>query len=216
MKKSLILSTLTFLLSFTVVAQTDTTSFDSTETVSDSIKVKRFAIGAKIGAPMLIAGSLEVNLPVLNNRFSPYLDLSSFSGEEEGGSEGSFEYIEYGVNIYLGKKGKGFYVSLGQSSFDLDITFNDLVFESEGVSEIGSGSTSFNFNTTNLKIGVKTGGTLYFRAEIGYGLGDIPASIDFTSTYNGITETFSEELPELPGISESGLPVLSIGFGLAF
>ena len=38
------------------------------------------------------------------------------------------------------------------------------------MSSTGTVSTDFNFNTTNLKLGIKTSGTFYFRFEVGFGL----------------------------------------------
>ena len=84
------------------------------------------------------------------------------------------------------------------------------------MSSTGTVSTEFNFNTTNLKLGIKTSGKLYFRFEVGFGFGDIPDSIDFTATVDGITESFSEEIPPIPGLGQSGILIGNIGFGVAF
>ena len=80
----------------------------------------------------------------------------------------------------------------------------------------GDASTAFNFNTANLKLGIKTGGTIYFHFEVGYGFGDIPDTIDFTATADGITESFSEELPPIPGLSSGGILIGTVGFGVSF
>jgi len=93
---------------------------------------------------------------------------------------------------------------------------NNLIFEENGVSQIGSAKTNLDINTLNLKLGFKTGGSIYFRIEIGYGMGSIPESIDFIETSNGITESFSEDVPAIPGLSSGGLLISNFGFGLSF
>lgn len=193
------------------------TSSDEIEESEIEPKIKHFALGAKVGIPQVLSGSLEVVLPILNNHFAPYIDLSSFNADDSG-DEFSFFYAEYGLNFYLGEKGKGIYLSVGQSSLNFDLTFNDLIYSDGGQSIVGTGTAELNLNTTNLKLGIKTGGTLYFRFELGYALGEIPDSIDFTATSNGITESFSEEIPRIPGINDSGagIPLANIGIGIAF
>jgi hypothetical protein len=193
------------------------TSSDEVEESEIGPKIKHFALGAKVGIPQVLSGSLEVVLPILNNHFAPYFDFSSFSAGESG-EEFSFSYAEYGLNFYLNEKGKGVYLSVGQSNLNFDLTFNDLLYTNEGQSIVGSGTAELNLNTTNLKLGIKTGGTLYFRFELGYALGGIPDSIDFTATSNGITESFSEEIPQIPGLNDSGagIPLANIGIGIAF
>ena len=92
------------------------------------------------------------------------------------------------------------------------MTFNDLDFDGAR----GSATTDFDFGTTNIKLGLKSGGSFYFRFEVGYGIGDIPDSINFTATSGGITETFSEDIPPIPGLSSGGTIIANIGFGFAF
>jgi len=43
----------------------------------------------------------------------------------------------------------------------------------------GYGASKIALNTTNLKLGLKTGGRLYFIVEVGYGMGDIPQTSNF-------------------------------------
>jgi hypothetical protein len=180
----------------------------------DSIKVKHINLGVKLGIPNLIGGSAEIVLPILGNRIAPYFDYSRFSIDtDEIGT--SYSYLEYGVNLYFNQKGNGFFLSIGQGKFNTEIAFNALDFGnllvlSEPI------ITDFNFNTTNIKLGIKSGGTFYFRFELGFGLSDIPDSVDFIATYGGITKSFSEELPPIPGISTSGVLIGNIGFGFSF
>ena len=65
-------------------------------------------------------------------------------------------------------------------------------------------------------MGIKSGGTFYFRFELGFGIADIPDSVNFIATYDGITKSFSEELPPIPGISTSGILIGNISFGFSF
>ena len=177
----------------------------------DSIKIKRVNVGLKIGIPNVVGGSVEVTLPILDNRISPYFDYSGFNLEADD-VETNFSYSEFGANIYFNGKGNGFFVSVGRGQFNTELTFNDLDFD--GVT--GSASTDFDFGTTNIKLGLKSGGSFYFRFEVGYGIGDIPNSIDFTATSGGITENFSEDIPPIPGLSSGGTIIGSFGFGIAF
>ena len=178
---------------------------------SDSLKIKRINIGLKIGIPNIVGGSAEITLPILNNRISPYFDISGFNLEADD-IETNFSYSEFGANVYLNQKGNGFFVSLGRGQFNTELTFNDLDFDGAR----GSATTDFDFGTTNIKLGLKSGGSFYFRFEVGYGIGDIPDSINFTATSGGITETFSEDIPPIPGLSSGGTIIGNIGFGFAF
>ena len=180
----------------------------------DSIKVKYINLGVKLGIPNLIGGSAEIILPILGNRIGPYFDYSGFSIDtDEIGT--SFSYLEYGANLYFNQKGNGFFLSLGQGKFNTELAFNALDFGNLLVLPEPI-TTDFNFNTTNIKLGIKSGGTFYFRFELGFGLADIPDSVDFIATYGGITKSFSEELPPIPGISTSGILIGNIGFGFSF
>ena len=81
----------------------------------------------------------------------------------------------------------------------------------------GTGSVDLNIDTTILKLGLKTGGTLYFSFELGYGFGDIPDSLIFTGTAsNGYSEQVTEEIPSIPGIGSGGIIVGNIGLGVSF
>ncbi len=198
-----------------IVINIPTISFSQNEEVVienlDSIKIKRINIGFKIGIPNVVGGSAEVTLPILDNRISPYFDYSGFNLEADD-VETNFSYSEFGANIYFNRKGNGFFVSLGRGQFNTELTFNDLDFDGA----TGSASTDFDFGTTNIKLGLKSGGSFYFRFEVGYGIGDIPSSIDFTATSAGITENFSEDIPPIPGLSSGGTIIGSFGFGIAF
>lgn len=193
-------------------------SYSQSEEI-DSLKIedksKLISLGAKIGIPNLASINGEIVLPILDNHFAPYIDYGAFNLEIED-TDSELNYSEYGINFYFSNKGNGFYVGAGMAQLDSEFTFNNLTFEDNGVSQIGSAKTNLDINTLNIKLGLKTGGSIYFRFEIGFGMGSIPESIDFDATSNGITESFSEEVPAIPGLGSGGLLISNFGFGLSF
>ncbi|MDB4437904.1 hypothetical protein OAC27_02555 [Flavobacteriaceae bacterium] len=178
-------------------------------------KSKTISIGVKAGAPNILSLNGEFVLPILNNHIAPFIDYGSFGLDIED-TETTLKYTEYGLNVYLGNKGKGLYVGAGNGTLKNEFTFNNLTFEENGVSLRGTAKTNLDINTLNLKLGYKTGGTIYFRIEAGYGIGTIPDALNFTATSGGITETFSEDIPAIPGIGTNGFAIGNIGFGLSF
>ena len=178
-------------------------------------KSKTISIGVKIGAPNILSLNGEFVLPIFNNHIAPFIDYGSFSLDIEN-TQADLKYLEYGLNIYFGNKGKGLYVGAGSGKLTNEFTFNDLTFEDNGVSLKGSAITSLDINALNLKLGFKSGGLIYFRIEAGYGIGTIPDRLNFTATSGGITETFSEEIPEIPGIGSNGFAIGNIGLGVSF
>ncbi len=178
-------------------------------------KVKRFSIGAKLGIPNLAGGTLEIVLPLLQNHIAPYVDYSDFQITIQD-TKSSITYTEFGTNIYTNDKGNGFFVGLGSSKLDADIEFENLNYSENGQSYTASGNATLALNTFNVKVGLKSGGKFFFRFEVGYGFGNVPEDISFQSTYNGITEQFTEDIPEIPGLGQNGLLVSNIGLGFAF
>lgn len=178
----------------------------------ESPSSKRISVGAKVGVPNILSLNGEFVLPILDNHFAPFIDYGAFD-IEDGATDVGLKYTEFGLNYYFGSKGKGLYIGAGIAELSTDLIFNDLEFD-DGTT--GSGSVGVDIGTTNLKLGLKTGGVFYFRIEAGYGLGSPPKTIDFTATANGVTETFSEPIPEIPGVNESGLLIGNIGFGFSF
>ena len=108
------------------------------------------------------------------------------------------------------------FIGVGKASLSTDITFTDLIFSNALETITGSGSTNLDLETTNFKIGIKTGGTFYFKFEVGYGMGIIPNELNFQATAKGITESFSEDIPPIPGLGKDGILIGTIGFGIAF
>ena len=178
-------------------------------------KSKTISIGVKVGAPNILSLNGEFVLPILNNHIAPFIDYGSFSLDIEN-TQADLKYLEYGLNIYFGNKGKGLYVGAGSGKLKNEFTFNDLIFEDNGDSLKGSATTSLDINALNLKLGFKSGGLIYFRIEAGYGIGTIPDRLNFTATSGGITETFSEEIPAIPGIGSNGFAIGNIGLGVSF
>ena len=145
----------------------------------------------------------------MNNRIALTGDYFSLSQTIDD-TDVDYNNFEIGTNIYFGKKGRGLYAGISYFSFDANGTFNDVEFND---GSFGSGSGNIEFNTINTKLGLKVGRVLYFRLEVGYSFGDIPEFITVTGPNN---TTAVEEIPEIPGITTSGLPVFNIGFGFAF
>lgn len=203
-----------FLFSISIVAQETEENLIKSE---DSLKLNHFALGIKIGIPNIVGGSAEIVLPVLNNHFAPFLDYNNFSLTFSD-LEANLSSIGYGAKYYFGEKGNGFFISLGRSALKTDIVFNELLFVDNVTkqSTTGTGKTELQLNTTDFKVGIKTGGTIYFLFELGYGLGDIPDTLNFTATSDGITESFSEDIPPLPGLGSNGILIGNVGFGIAF
>ncbi|MDA0985717.1 MAG: hypothetical protein O3C56_07915 [Bacteroidetes bacterium] len=182
---------------------------------TDLPRVKRVALGVKLGIPNLTSGSAELILPFLKNHFAPTIEYSKIGLNFEN-IETNISYTEYGVNYYFNQKGNGLFIGVGKASLSTDITFTDLIFSNAIETITGSGSTNLDLETTNFKIGIKTGGTFYFKFEVGYGMGTIPSVLNFQATANGITESFSEDIPPIPGLGKDGILIGTIGFGIAF
>jgi len=179
-------------------------------------KVKRFSLGAKLGIPNVIGGSAEVVLPFFHNRLAPYLDYNNFSFNLDKTADLSLSYIEYGANFYLKDQGKGFYVGLGNAKMKTDLHYNELVFNGNGMTITDSAKVDFDLDTFNVKMGIKSGGTFYFRFELGFGIGTVPDAVKFTAVSNGITEEFTKDVPAIPGITSNGILIGNVGFGFSF
>ena len=86
-------------------------------------KVKRLSVGLKIGVPNIAGLSLEGVTPLFDNRVAAFADFSGFEVADSD-TEVGLDYSEFGVNVYFGNKGKGFYVGLGFGSLSTDLTFS--------------------------------------------------------------------------------------------
>ena len=184
---------------------------------NDSItveKIKRLSLGVKVGVPNIASLNGELILPFAGNRISAYFDYGAFNFPIDE-TDIETTYTEYGVNLYFNGNGKGFYLSAGNGSLSTNYTFNNLDFE-DGSGPTGSGSTELDIDAVNLKLGLKTGGTIYLRLEAGFGFTSIPETLTFTATSNNITQTFTEDLPNIPGVSSDGILVVNLGLGFSF
>lgn len=188
----------------------------SQEKEEKSIDVNPIRIGVKIGVPDIVAGNIEFVTPLLNNRIALFADYSKFNVNEDD-AEVKVNYIEGGLNIYFNTKGRGLYASASLSNLKVDGKYTDAETR-DGTLYQGSATGDVEIKTTNLKLGAKLGKKFYFRIEAGYGFGDIPQEIEVTGTEQGtgITQTDYVEIPDIPGISESGMIVANIGFGFSF
>ena len=178
-------------------------------------EIKRLSIGFKVGIPNIASLGLQYNLPIFNNHLAPFIEYSSYS-YDDAEVEGNLNFSEFGASYFFNESGKGLYVGVGFSSLKLDVLYNNISLD---FGKTGSGSTKIALNTTNLKLGLKTGGRIYLRLEMGYGIGDLPTQVTFVASENSnpsYTETTTEDIPDIPGISESGLIIGNIGFGLSF
>ena len=194
-------------------------SIDSLES-----KTKRISLGVKIGVPNIAGLSIEGVTPLLDNRIAPFFDYSSFNINPDE-TEVGLSYSEFGSNVYFGNKGKGVYAGIGFGSLSTDLIFNNITLDDgNGNSGTGTGKISQKLSTTNLKLGIKTGGRIYFRLEVGYGFGDVPENVEVNGTFtfqqNGrpITAqgTQTEEFPTIPGVGTSGILIGNFGFGVSF
>lgn len=211
MKKSLLTLIASVIFGYSGFSQNQT--FD--QKVEDSTTINHFALGLKLGIPNLAAGTAEIILPILNYHFAPYAEYSKLAFNFTA-LETTTTYTEVGVNYYFKNQGNGFFISLGKGMLNTDLLFKNLLFSNSNTRLEGSALTVLNLNTTNIKLGIKTAGTLYFRFEIGYGIGTIPDQLVFFASSNGITNLFNEALPPLPGLGSNGLLIGAVGFGISF
>ncbi len=199
------------------------TSFQEIDSL-EVYKIKRVSLGIKLGIPIIAGFSAEAITPILRNRIAPYIDFSSFPVNTDE-TDLDLKYIEFGSNFYFGDNGQGFYVGVGFGTLNTDIVFKNIKFEENGNRGRGTGRINTKINTTNLKLGIKTGGRVYFRLEVGYGIGTIPKEITVNGRFsyddsNGVTQeangTETEEFPSIPGVNDKGVLIGNFGFGISF
>jgi len=204
-------------------------SFSQNLQKKDTIKIdtisnlKRFSFGIKMGIPNILGLTTEAILPIFKNRVSPYFDYSSFKLNPEKTSI-DLNYIDYGVNIYINDKGSGFYASLGSGNLSSLIFFDEIELTDEnGNKGIGSAQLKENINTFNIKFGIKSNSKIFFRLEVGYGIGGIPNNLSLTGSFNYEKDGTSyisngsstESFPTIPGIGSNGIIMGNFGFGIS-
>ncbi len=187
----------------------------SQEKTNDQNDINPFRIGLKIGTPNILGGNVEYVLPALNNHIALFADLSGFSIKLDD-VESSLNYFEIGTNIYFNDKGRGFYAAFSYGDLSVEGTYTDADLMIDDQPVTGTATGKLDVNTFNAKLGAKLGKMFYFRIEAGYGFGDIPQEITVHGTVNGVPATGTEEIPDVPGIGESGYALFNFGFGISF
>lgn len=190
----------------------------------EAYKLRRFSMGIKLGIPIIAGVSFEGITTLFGNRVAPFFDYSSFPVNTDE-ADINLKYSEFGSNFYFGNQGEGVYFGIGFGALNTDIVFKDVTLKDDGNQGTGEGKNSYKVNTTNLKLGIKTGGKVYFRLELGYGIGSIPDTVKVKGTFtyedsNGVTLTDSgtgtEEFPPIPGVTKGGVLVGNFGLGISF
>ena len=177
--------------------------------------LKRFSVGVKFGLPYMAVLSAQYTLPFFNNHFAPYFDYSQYSYEKNN-EDAQLRLSEFGISYLFNKIGKGLYTGLSYSNLSYDVKFTNVILENGSK---GYGSEKIDMRTTNLRIGLKTGGTFYFRIEMGYGLGDIPKKLSFKAIDNfdpKYSQIVTKEIPKISGTSEREMLIGNIGVGISF
>ena len=200
-------------------------NFQKIDTIEiDTISnLKRFSFGIKMGIPNILGLTTEAILPIFKNRVSPYFDYSSFKLNPDKTSI-DLNYTDYGVNIYINTKGNGLYASIGSGSLSSLIFFEEIELTDEnGNKGIGSAQIEKNINTFNIKFGIKSNSKVFFRLEVGYGIGNIPNNLNLTGSFSyeedGISiisnGSSTENFPTIPGIGKRGIIMGNFGFGIS-
>lgn len=177
--------------------------------------LKRLSVGVKFGLPYMAVLGAQYTLPFFNNHFAPYFDYSQYSYEKNN-EDAQFRFSEFGISYFFNQIGKGLYAGLSYSNLSYDVKFTNVILENGSK---GYGSEKIDMRTTNLRIGLKTGGTFYFRIEMGYGLGDIPKKLSFKAIDNfdpKYSQIVTKEIPKISGTSEREMLIGNIGVGISF
>lgn len=214
---------------FTLVFFLNNKSYSQNLQKIDTIKIdtisnlKRFSFGIKMGIPNILGLTTEAILPIFKNRVSPYFDYSSFKLNPDKTSI-DLNYTDYGVNIYMNSKANGLYASLGLANLSSLIFYEEIELTDEnGNKGLGSTQLKEDINTFNIKLGIKSNSKIFFRLEIGYGIGKIPNNINLKGsfsyekdgTYYSSNGSSNESFPTIPGISKKGIIIGNFGFGIS-
>ena len=218
-----------FVIIINLLIFTSNFSFSQNLQKIDTIKIdtisnlKRFSFGIKMGIPNVIGLSTEAILPIFKNKVSPYFDYSSFKLNPDETSI-DLNYTDYGINIYINSKGNGLYASLGSGNLSSLILFEEIELTDEnGNKGLGNAQIKENINTFNVKLGIKSNSKIFFRLEVGYGIGRIPNNLNLTGNfgyekdgmfYNSKGSSI-ESFPTVPGIGKRGIIIGNFGFGIS-
>lgn len=202
------------LMTFPIVGFSQFYKEKKSDIVEDN-SLKRFSVGVKFGLPYMAVLSAQYTLPFFNNHFAPYFDYSQYSYEKNN-EDAQFRFSEFGISYFFNQIGKGLYAGLSYSNLSYDVKFTNVILENGSK---GYGSEKIDMRTTNLRIGLKTGGTFYFRIEMGYGLGDIPKKLSFKAIDNfdpKYSQIVTKEIPKISGTSGREMLIGNIGVGISF
>ena len=202
------------LMTFPIVGFSQFYKEKKSDIVEDN-SLKRFSVGVKFGLPYMAVLGAQYTLPFFNNHFAPYFDYSQYSYEKNN-EDAQFRFSEFGISYFFNQIGKGLYAGLSYSNLSYDVKFTNVILENGSK---GYGSEKIDMRTTNLRIGLKTGGTFYFRIEMGYGLGDIPKKLSFKAIDNfdpRYSQIVTKEIPKISGTSEREMLIGNIGVGISF
>jgi len=187
------------------------------------LNLKRFSFGIKMGLPNILGLTTEAVLPIFKNRVSPYFDYSSFKLNPEKTSI-DLNYTDFGVNIYVNSKGNGLYASLGSGNLSSLILFEQIELTDEnGNKGLGNAQLKENINTFNIKLGIKSNSKIFFRLEVGYGIGRVPNNLNLLGSfvyekdgmiYNSNGSSI-ESFPTVPGLGKNGIIMGNFGFGIS-
>ena len=218
-----------FVIIINLLIFTSNFSFSQNLQKIDTIKIdtisnlKSFSFGIKMGIPNVIGLTTEAILPIFKNRVSPYFDYSSFKLNPDKTSI-DLNYTDYGINIYINSKGSGLYASLGSGNLSTLILFEEIELTDEnGNKGLGNAQIKENINTFNVKLGIKSNSKIFFRLEVGYGIGRIPNNLNLTGNfgyekdgmfYNSKGSSI-ESFPTVPGIGKKGIIIGNFGFGIS-
>ena len=219
-----LIAIITFLVIF-IPNKSFTQNFQKIDSIEiDTVSyLKRFSFGIKMGIPNILGVSTEAILPILNNRVSPYFDYSIFKLNPEKNSINLY-YTDCGVNIYINSKGNGLYASLGSGNLSSLIFFEEVeLTDKNGNKGIGNAQLQENIRTFNIKLGIKSNSKIFFRLEVGYGIGKIPNELNLTGSFRYEKDgTFYisnglgiENFPTVPGIGKNGIIMGNFGFGIS-
>ena len=218
-----------FIISLIFIIFTTNKSFTQNLQTIDTIEVdtisnlKRFSFGIKMGIPNILGLATEAVLPIFKNRVSPYFDYSSFKLNPDKTSV-DLNYTDFGVNIYINSKANGFYASLGSGNLGSLILFEEIELTDEnGNKGIGSAQLKENINTFNIKLGIKSNSKIFFRLEVGYGIGKIPNNLNLSGSFGYEKDgmyyvskgSSTENFPTIPGIGKRGIIMGNFGFGIS-
>ena len=214
-----------FTIVFVLTNKSFSQNFQKIDTIDiDTISnLKRFSFGIKMGIPNILGLTTEAILPIFKNRMSPYFDYSSFKLNPDTTSI-DLNYTDYGINIYVNSKGNGLYASLGSGTLSSLIFFEKIeLTDDNGNKGIGTARLKENINTYNIKFGIKSNSKIFFRLEVGYGIGKIPNNLNLTGSFayekDGISYfsngSSSESFPTIPGIGKKGIIMGNFGFGIS-